>query len=120
MMKLITMVTNTAILGNAGGNLASGVFELKDIPDDLSRPIVLTLKFDPSKIGEGKQAAIHYFDDMNQIWVELGGQVMGSLITVQVDQMGKFAVLAVENRIGPSDQSSLVDITRHLRFQLIQ
>ncbi|WMT41342.1 hypothetical protein RE628_01810 [Paenibacillus sp. D2_2] len=120
MMKLITMVTNTTMLGKAGGNLASGVFELKDIPDDLARPIVLTLKFDPSKIGEGQQAAIHYFNETNQIWEELGGQVMGSLITVQVNQMGKFAVLAVENQIGPSDHSSIVDITRHLRFQLIQ
>jgi len=120
MMKLITMVTNTSALGNVRENLASGLFELKDIPDGLARPISLTLKFDPSKIGQGKQAAIHYFDEANQVWVGLGGQVGGSLITVQINQRGTFAVLAVENQNGPVEQSNLVDITGHWRFHVTQ
>lgn len=84
------------MLANVKGNLASQVFELKEPPSHYAKPIVLTLKFDPAKIEPGKQAAVHYFDETNQVWNKLGGQVNGGLITVRIEQMGKFAVLAVQ------------------------
>ncbi|MCM3041601.1 hypothetical protein M3201_18050 [Paenibacillus motobuensis] len=103
MIMLITMVTDAVMLANAEGNLASQVFELKEPPSHYAKPIVLTLKFDPAKIGPGKQAAVHYFDETNKVWNELGGEVNGSLITVRIEQMGKFAVLSVQNQMQASE-----------------
>ncbi|WP_221469273.1 S-layer homology domain-containing protein [Cohnella nanjingensis] len=100
---------------NHGEVLASPVFELlKNFTENFKKPVTLTFKFDASKIQKGQHAAIFYYDESKQVWVEVGGQVSGSTITAQVDHFTKFAVLATgQASEAGTDEPSYADIAGH-------
>ncbi|MFD0672572.1 discoidin domain-containing protein [Cohnella sp. GCM10027633] len=76
--------------------LVSNVFELtKNVTGNFKRPIVISMKFDPSLVGDDQKVAIYYYDEVNQAWIEIGGVVNGDRITTEVDHFTKFAVMAV-------------------------
>jgi hypothetical protein len=76
--------------------------------------VSLTLKFDPAQLEEGQTPSIFYYDDAVNQWINLGGTVKGSTITVQIDHFSKFAVMARE--LG----TELSDISGHWAQDNIQ
>jgi uncharacterized repeat protein (TIGR02543 family) len=85
---------------------ASPIYEiLKNFPEDFSKPVTLTMAFDPASVRSNQRPAVFYFDEVNKVWVEiLDGIINGNYITVKVDHFTKFAVFAV-------DQASSTSIT---------
>lgn len=72
--------------------------------------IVITLPFDVSSIAPNEEPAIFYYDEERQEWINLGGQVSGNSITVNVDHFTKFAVFGVKKVSKPE---ILSDINEH-------
>lgn len=64
-----------------------------------NKPITIKLKFDPEKIGPGEVPAVFYYDEEQQQWTNLGGQVTNDIIVVQVDHFTMFAVMAADKPI---------------------
>ncbi|RKP46277.1 hypothetical protein D7Z26_24665 [Cohnella endophytica] len=94
----IEQVTNTQNLVLNGAVLASPVYEiLKNFSENFSKPVTLTLAFDPASLKSNQRAAVFYYDEIKKVWVKVGGKVNGSFITVDVDHFTKYAVLAVES-----------------------
>ncbi|MFC4306858.1 polysaccharide lyase family 8 super-sandwich domain-containing protein [Cohnella boryungensis] len=83
--------------------LISNVFELtKNSAGNFKKPIVISMKFDPSLAGDKQRVAIFYYDEAKKVWIEIGGVVKGDRITAEVDHFTKFAVMAVG---GKKDES---------------
>jgi hypothetical protein len=61
-----------------------------------NKPVTLNLTFDPSAMTPGETPSIYYYDVSKGQWVNLGGTVSGSTITVTVGHFTKFAVLVNE------------------------
>lgn len=59
-----------------------------------AKPVTLTFSFNPAALSTGETPAVYYYDTASAQWVNLGGTVSGSTITVSVDHFTKFAVLA--------------------------
>ncbi|WP_052410371.1 S-layer homology domain-containing protein [Paenibacillus durus] len=59
-----------------------------------TKPVTVTLAFDPSKVPNGKQAAMYYYDDAAGKWTRIGGTVNGGGISAVVYHFTKFAVFA--------------------------
>ncbi|TEB08076.1 Endoglucanase precursor [Pelotomaculum schinkii] len=58
-----------------------------------AQSVTITLHFDPGALGEGEIPSIYYYDEELEQWVNLGGEVSGNTITIQVDHFTKFAVM---------------------------
>ncbi|WP_372629331.1 discoidin domain-containing protein [Cohnella sp.] len=99
--------------------LVSNVFEMtKNITGNFKMPIVISMKFDPSLIGDHQRVAIFYYDEAKKVWIEIGGVVKGDRITAEVDHFTKFAVMAVDEKTDESGESgepapSFTDIAGH-------
>ncbi|WP_020620408.1 S-layer homology domain-containing protein [Paenibacillus daejeonensis] len=102
----------------------SGIFEItKDKEGNFLVPIRIRLAFDPSLLTEGQEPAIHYYDEQQQQWVDMGGTVAESFIEVTSNHLTKFVVLAVDSELaepeasgepsGPGEQLTLSDIGGH-------
>lgn len=93
---------------------ASPVFEiLKNFPENFSKPVKLSLTFDPASLKSNQTVAVFYYDEVKKLWVEVkGGIVKENQITVDVDHFTKFAVLVVDNDTGVpvNDKPIKVDI----------
>ncbi|NOU93764.1 hypothetical protein GC093_11095 [Paenibacillus sp. LMG 31456] len=104
------LLTNTDVL-------ASQVYEiLKNFPENFSKPVTLTLAFDPASLKSNQMVAVFYYDEVKKAWVEVrGGKVNGSTITVEVDHFTKFAVFVVSeaSSIGTQATISFTDIAGH-------
>jgi len=76
--------------------LLSSVYEiLKNFSENFNSPVTLTFIFDPASLKSNQKAAVFYYDEVNKIWVEVGGVVSGNKITVEVDHFTKYAVMVV-------------------------
>ncbi|MEF2247338.1 chitobiase/beta-hexosaminidase C-terminal domain-containing protein [Paenibacillus sp. IITD108] len=102
------------------GTFRSHVYEvLKNFSGNFKKPVTLSIKFDPIKVGQNDKVAIFYYDENKKTWMEVGGMIDCEWITVEVDHFTKFAVLAVtENMDGdgetPKQPSlSFTDIAGH-------
>lgn len=97
--------------------LASPVYEiLKNFTENFSKSVTLTLAFDPATVKADQRAAVFYFDEVNQKWVEVtGAKVNGNHITVDVNHFTKYAVMAVGSTPEVPDKPtvSLSDIAGH-------
>ncbi|WP_189032792.1 InlB B-repeat-containing protein, partial [Paenibacillus albidus] len=75
----------------------SPIFEiLKNSPGNFNKPVTLTLVFEPASLKEGQLPAVFYFDEAMRKWVKVGGIIKGNQMIVEVDHLGKYAVLAVD------------------------
>ncbi|NGZ76539.1 Ig-like domain-containing protein [Saccharibacillus alkalitolerans] len=94
----INRVTDTRNLLNNGEILASPVFELfKSLPENLDKPVKLSLSFDPAAVTGDRKAAVFFYDETRKAWTEIkGGTLQGNRMTVDVDRFAKYAVLAAE------------------------
>ncbi|WP_256762103.1 S-layer homology domain-containing protein [Cohnella sp. WQ 127256] len=101
--------------------LASSIFEiLKNFPENFSKPVTLTFKFDPTKLSNKQRPAVFYYDEVKKIWVEVnGGKISGNQITIEVNHFTKFAVFVVGEEVKevPTETTkpttSLTDISGH-------
>ena len=94
----------------AGARLASEVYEFtvgNNAAYNFGASVSITLSFNTSAIGEGETAAVFFYDEAHSQWINLGGAVTGSTITVQVNHFTKYAVFAVKKT------GTLNDITGH-------
>jgi len=99
-----------------GHTIISAIYEIvKDKSGDFQKPVTLSIRFDPVKVGEHQTVSIFYYDEEEQKWVDLGGSADGEWITTEINHFAKFAVLAVDAEIEmPSEPTSaLLDIAGH-------
>jgi hypothetical protein len=76
--------------------LVSPIYEvLKNFSGNFNKPVIISMKFDPTKVGSNQRVAIFYYDEEQKTWIEVGGIVDGEWITAEVDHFTKFAVMAV-------------------------
>lgn len=97
----------------SGFKLAGDVYEFSVDGKDsynFSKKVTITLNFDPGKLAPGEIPAIHYYDQAEGRWVNLGGVVSGNTVTVEVDHFTKFAVLA---ELAVQEEQTLIDIRGH-------
>ncbi len=95
----IEKLLSTANLVFEKETLVSAVFEItKNITGNFKKPIVISMKFDPSLVGDNQRVAIFYYDETKKVWIEIGGVVKGDRITAEVDHFTKFAVMAVDEK----------------------
>jgi hypothetical protein len=119
----IQRVTNTAGLTLAANEqLVSEVFEIvKDKSGNFTKPVTITLKFDPNKVDPNKyDLVICWYDSVNNKWVPLDNiqvDLAGNRVSGQVDHFTKFAVIAVEKAVVPT--TDLTDIKGHWAFNEI-
>ncbi|TCM87964.1 L-asparaginase type II [Paenibacillus sp. BK033] len=93
----IQKLTQAGGLIDADDVLLSSIFEvLKNQAGNFLVPVTLTFKFDASLVKEGKKPSVFYYDETKKQWVEMGGTVNGSTISVPTDHFTKFAVFAVD------------------------
>ncbi|MFC4306699.1 S-layer homology domain-containing protein [Cohnella boryungensis] len=121
----VEKVTNPSQLVTNTDALLSPVYTiLKNFTDKFSKPITLTLTFDPSRVGTNQFASIFYYDEAKKDWAEIGGKANGDRITAEVEQFAKFAkfaVFAVERKgeenpggsPGANEGTKLSDIAGH-------
>ncbi|WP_256761051.1 S-layer homology domain-containing protein [Cohnella sp. WQ 127256] len=115
----IERLLNEANVQTGKENLASPIYEiLKNFLEKFSKPVSMTFTFDPKKVNSDQRPAVFYFDEGKKIWVEItGGIVNGNQITIEVDHLTKFVVLAVDINAKPdtSTDTSIVfsDIASH-------
>ncbi|XID91506.1 discoidin domain-containing protein [Paenibacillaceae bacterium WGS1546] len=115
----IEKLLSTANLLFDNETLVSNVFEItKNMAGNFKKPIVISMKFDPSLVGDNQRVAIFYYDEAKKIWIEIGGDVKGDRITAEVDHFTKFAVMAVGEKKDESGEPnapapSFTDIAGH-------
>lgn len=84
-------------------------------------PVTLTFTFDPDQVPEGVTPSIYYYDSSQGRWINLGGTVSGSTISVKVNHFTKFAVLAKQAMIiPPTNPSVFSDINSHWAKETIE
>jgi len=86
----------------SGSKLASEVYEFSVAGKNaytFAKPVTLKLSFNSASISGDETVAVHYYDEANAKWVNVGGTVNGSIITVSVDHFTKFAVLSIKKPV---------------------
>ncbi|TEB05928.1 Cellulosome-anchoring protein precursor [Pelotomaculum schinkii] len=103
----------------AGFKAVSDVYEFS-VGDktaySFAEKVALTFEFDASQIGSDGVPAVFYYDESQAKWVNIGGTVSGSTITVEVEHFTKYAVFAVPKAATPvvtPTQETLNDIEGH-------
>ncbi len=99
-----------------GFKLAGSVYEFSvggKSTYSFNKNITLTFSFDPSAFSQGEVPTVYYYDEALAKWVNLGGTVSGSTITVQVDHFTKYAVMAVKETVSEPVVVKTTDITGH-------
>ncbi|NIK76332.1 putative phosphodiesterase [Paenibacillus castaneae] len=95
----VEKVLQTSQLVTNNDILLSPVYEiLKNFTENFSKPITITLTFDPATVGANQIASLFYYDEVKKVWVEIGGTASGNRITAEVDHFTKFAVFAVAKK----------------------
>jgi len=113
MSLTIEKVLNTQSLLTNKEVLLSSIYEiLKNFTENFNKPVTLTFVFDPASLKSNQRAVVFYYDEVNKVWVEVGGTVSGNRITASVSHFTKFAVMAVEAaaEIPVTDTTTKVDI----------
>ncbi|MBM6996846.1 discoidin domain-containing protein [Paenibacillus sp. DXFW5] len=115
----IEKLISTANLVFDKETLVSNIFELtKNTTGNFKKPITISMKFDPSLVGDNQRVAVFYYDEAKKAWNEIGGIVNGDRITAEVDHFTKFAVMAVDEKKDENGETnapvpSFTDIVGH-------
>ncbi|KAF1085782.1 hypothetical protein SPSYN_00511 [Sporotomaculum syntrophicum] len=77
---------------------------------EFKKAVTIKLRFDPDEVSAGETPAVHYYDETEKKWVNIGGEVSddGDTISVQVEHFTKFTVMVavpitVTATINPSE-----------------
>jgi len=100
----------------SGSMILGQVFEFK--LDGVSsytfnQPVTLTFTFDPTKVPPGTTPVVYYYDNAKGQWMNIGGTVSGSNITVKVNHFTLFAVMAKKSEKEKIPAINLSDIANH-------
>lgn len=104
-------------------NPASSIYAIsKNFPEDFTKPITVTLAFDPASLKAGQKPVVFYYHDVKKEWVEVsGGQVSGKQISVDVSHLGTFAVFGVDpEKEVPEPRAAFYDTAGHWAEASIQ
>lgn len=80
----------------SGFKVLGSVYEFKvggSADYSFNKTVTLTFKFDSASVPAGEKPSVYYYDESSAQWVNLGGSVSGSAITITVDHFTSFAVL---------------------------
>ena len=58
-----------------------------------NKPVTIKLYFDPKELAAGETPTIHYYDQKEQRWVDIGGEISGNTVIIQVDHFTMFALM---------------------------
>ncbi|MCJ8013651.1 discoidin domain-containing protein [Paenibacillus sp. KQZ6P-2] len=95
-LRVRRMEDASAIL-NDKASVISPVFEMtKTTEGSFEKPIQLSLSFNSDKLGRNQKASIFTYDQRQKKWIEVGGKVSGKQISVDVLNVGIYAVFAVD------------------------
>ncbi|MFF2908337.1 S-layer homology domain-containing protein [Paenibacillus sp. NPDC057934] len=105
----IEKVLNPQNLLNNKEVLGSSVFEvLKNFPENFSKPVTITLTFNPASLKSNQSVGVFRYEDEKKEWMAVSGsKIDGNRISVEVSQFGKFAIFVV-------DQATGMPVTNHL------
>jgi hypothetical protein len=105
-----------------GFRLAGGVYEFSVGGKDsysFARSVTIKLSFGPSVIGADEVPVIQYYDQNQEQWVNLGGDISGDIMTAQVNHFTKFTVMAAK-KTEAQDTLFIKDIVGHWAFNSIK
>jgi hypothetical protein len=110
----IQKLSNTSSLLSEGDLLASPIFEiLKNFTANFSQPVTLTFAFDKASVKDGQTPSVFYYDETKKAWVQVGGEVSGNHITVDVNHFTKYAVFVVDKNAAENPPVAFSDIAGH-------
>lgn len=76
----------------------SSVFELlRSDGRTFDQPMTLRFKFQAAELRDGWKAALFYFDEAEDVWVEIESRVEEDEVAAEVDHFTKFAVFGVQD-----------------------
>lgn len=84
-----------------------------------NKPAVIKLKLDTGDLAPDQIPTIYYYDEEEKKWDDIGGQITGNHMTVEVDHLGIFSIIVPEPEgsveIVTDDQAAMVltDIGGH-------
>ncbi len=103
---------NETLAAPAGCKIIAGVYEFSvdgRTKYNFNKPVTVKLTYDSEKLGPKSSLAIYYYDENGRKWFNIGGQVSGDTVTVQVEHFTKFTVMAATD----AAQVVLNDISAH-------
>ncbi|GBG06267.1 hypothetical protein PAT3040_00784 [Paenibacillus agaridevorans] len=112
----IAELKDAVSLVEAERQLLSPVFEMSSKPDvPLQKPSVMSIAFDPAKLGNGQTAEIWHYDAENKLWTKIGGTVKDGIISAELKQLGIYAVFADDQEGAETDPNkpSFTDVNGH-------
>ncbi|MGI6307768.1 MAG: hemoblobin-interacting domain-containing protein [Dethiobacteria bacterium] len=102
----------------AGFKLLGDVFEFSidgKKSYSFAKKVKIKLGFDSKALSKDEAPAVHYYDEAQSQWVDIGGTISDSIITVEVDHLTRFAVLAAIKQ----EKEQLTDIAGHWAYDNI-
>ncbi len=60
---------------------------------DYNKAVDIKFSFDPDEVPAGETPAVHYYDETEKKWINIGGEISGNTIIVQVEHFTKFALM---------------------------
>lgn len=118
--SMVIMLQNVTSAYEDDERFIGQVYEItKTVEGQFLKPITLEFQFDPKALGDNEHAAVFYYDEEEQRWIELDATKLTGENSVQgeTDHFTKFAVLAVkEETIEPEREEPAVafsDIDGH-------
>jgi hypothetical protein len=105
--------------------LLGQVYEItKSVEGLFLKPVTLEFRFDPVALEENSTPAVFYYDEEEDVWIELDNTIVTGNNTVrgETNHFTKFAVLAIEKAKPISEQPvvSFSDINRHWANSFIE
>ncbi len=79
---------------------------------NFTKKVKIKFRFDSKALGEDDTPAVHYYDEAQRSWVNIGGKVSDNTISVEVDHLTKYGVMVslpttATARIKPSEGGKL-------------
>lgn len=103
---------DTAGLQVENNTIISDVFEITSKGADiLKKPVIISLKFDPTKAVDHSRIALFAYDEDKKTWLSLGGIVDRGWITAEAVRFTKLVVMAVNST--PKQNISFTDAVGH-------
>jgi hypothetical protein len=79
-----------------GFKLLSDVYEISvdgKNSYNFAKKVKISFNFDSYTLSDDQTPAVHYYDESEKTWVNIGGKVSGSTISVEVEHLTKYGVL---------------------------
>jgi hypothetical protein len=63
------------------------------------KPVTIKLTFNAEELAADETLTIQYYDQKEKKWVDIGGEVSGNTISIQVDHFTMFAIMVADNPV---------------------